>query len=185
MLRLHLTCNVYLYFCKRIFGNYSLQRLYDFLSLAISCSLVILMPGQVSCLSLTNMTQKHLFHYLPSIDQILIGCGAIQIALSILMERKSVNLCNLRIVNGRIEAVGASTCFTPHGSGLVDYFVTSIQFFEFLSDFSIGDLSDHCPIVLVIVTNSKVKPTAMYEKNNTEKKSNSHARSSTQMYYKM
>ena len=63
--------------------------------------------------------------------------------------KELLNLCvssNLRIVNGRIgedKDVGASTCFTPRGSSLVDYFVASIHFFEFISDFSIGDLCEH------------------------------------------
>ena len=70
--------------------------------------------------------------------------------------------------------MGAFTCYTPRGSSVVDYFVASNHFFESIFDLSIGDLtvySDHCPIILDIVTRREVQPTVIYERNRAESKS--------------
>ena len=107
--------------------------------------------------------------------------------------KELLNLCvssNLRIVNGRIgrdKDVGAFTCYTPRGSSVVDYFVASNHFFESIFDLSIGDLtvySDHCPIILDIVTRREVQPTVIYERNRAERKI-SHRGYFTQNYYEV
>ena len=45
---------------------------------------------------------------------------------------------NLRRVNGSDKRVGSFTCYTPHGCSVVDYFVVSQNFMEFVSD--IGEI---------------------------------------------
>ena len=165
---------------EKIFGNYSLWRLYDKLG---NIMLTGDLNARTGVLPDFNKHDAKAFVPLPMEyrpDFNWMRCNTDRTVNS--YGKELLNLCvssNLRIVNGRIggdKDLGASTCFTPRGSSLVDYFVASIHFFELISDFSIGDLcehSDHCPIVLDIATRSKVKPTAMYEENNTEKKFNS------------
>ena len=69
---------------------------------------------------------------------------------------KYVHIKQSSIVNGRTGSdnkVGSFTCYTPQGCSVVDYFVVSQNFMEFVSDMSVHNLtehSDHCPISLDI-----------------------------------
>ena len=64
----------------------------------------------------------------------------------------------LHLINGRIRpdtSKGAFTCFSPRGTSVVDYTITSEDFLKYVSHFQVGDISifsDHCPLHLHLST---------------------------------
>ena len=134
MIRLHLTCNVYLYFCKRKYlVTTEIVRFSKLGNIMFTGDL----NARTGDLPDFNEYDSKAFVPLPTVyipDFNWLRCNTDCTVNS--YGKELLNLCvssNLRIVNGRIgraKAVGASTCFTPRGSSLVDYFVTSIHFFE-------------------------------------------------------
>ena len=73
--------------------------------------------------------------------------------------------CGLRVVNGRSwpdSLSGSFTYFSPRGSSVVDYAISSIDLMDYIKYFCVGDItthSDHCPlsINLTLNTNSLYK----------------------------
>lgn len=68
----------------------------------------------------------------------------------------------LRILNGRVQGdfIGQLTCFTPNGSSVVDYFISSESLMENISFFKVhkffGELSDHCQISVMLKIDCRI-----------------------------
>ena len=64
----------------------------------------------------------------------------------------------LRLINGCIRpdaSKGAFTCFSPRGTSVVDYTITSEDFLKYVSHFQVEDISifsDHCSLHLHLST---------------------------------
>jgi hypothetical protein len=76
------------------------------------------------------------------------------------------DLSGTGILNGRISGdfMGEFTCFTPNGSSVVDYFISSESLIKNVLFFKVnkflGELSDHCQISIMLRTGHQIYNTS-------------------------